>query len=100
MPQQSCESPVMSSNDTTTKHDESTVEIGDFDIQCDIQVAMTFSDWSTPAFPCTLPARWVGRYPCCGKSALVCEPHQADVNPYLCMTCKVRWPNLVHWNRL
>lgn len=88
----------MSSNSETLNLPDADTD--DFDICCDLQVAMVFSDFSTPAFQCEEPARWVGFYPCCGKHALVCEQHRADKNPFFCSKCKCHVTTLLNWTRL
>lgn len=87
----------MSRTETLNEPD---VDLNEFDIQCDLQVAMVFSNWSTPAFQCEEPARWVGFYPCCGKIAFVCDMHKGDANPFFCSKCKAHCNTLINWIRL
>jgi|LakMenEpi03Aug12_release.lakeMendotaPanAssembly.Ray.scaffolds.fasta_scaffold485218_3 hypothetical protein len=75
-------------------------QLDEFDICCDLQVAMVFSGFSTPAFQCEEPARWAGFYSCCGKLTFVCDMHREDRNPFYCSKCKKHWDTLINWTKL
>lgn len=87
----------MSSVETLNRPD---VDLDDFDVPCDLQVALVFPSGRSNSYQCEEPARWAGLYPCCGKVAMVCDPHHADDNPFYCSKCKRHAFTLINWTRL
>lgn len=76
------------------------VELEEFDIPCDLQVAMFFINGTNRSYECEEPARWSGLYPCCGKVAFVCDMHRKDSHPFYCSKCKRHTSTLLNWTLL
>lgn len=80
--------------------DRPDAELREFDLCCDLQVSIVFPNGTGSSYHCKDPAKWAGFYPCCGKVAMVCDPHHADKHPFYCSQCKRQAKNLINWTRL
>lgn len=76
--------------DTLTTPDVN-VDIGvdlDAEVACEVKNALTNGHTIYKQWPCDNPARWAGRYPCCAKLAIACDPHMMNrATLFLCMDC-------------
>lgn len=74
---------------TAVVPDTTSVEDLDFSICCEVSTCTTKGGRiiRQSSDSCKRPAKFSGRYPCCGHVTLACKEHVTDGNEWLCARC-------------